>query len=103
MITPGDREDIIMTVLESFRSTDEKRLKIAGIVLSGGITPETPIVNLLTKAEIPVLLAKSDTYDVATTIHDLTVKIRPRDTEKINAVVKLIKDYVDLDSIVKGM
>lgn len=103
MITPGDREDMIMTALGCFREGDEKRLKVSGIVLSGGITPDAPIMNLLNKAQIPVLLARSDTYDVATTIHDLTVKIRPRDTDKINAVIKLIKDNVDLDKIFRGI
>ena len=103
MITPGDREDMIMTALSCFSEKDEKRLKVSGIILSGGITPEQPIMNLLYKAQVPVLLAKSDTYDVATSVHDLTVKIRPRDTEKIDAVVKLIKNNVDLDKILKGM
>ncbi|MDO8662484.1 MAG: AAA family ATPase [Candidatus Omnitrophota bacterium] len=103
MITPGDREDMVMTALSCFREHDEKRLKVSGIILSGGITPEQPIMNLLYKAQVPVLLAKSDTYDVATSIHDLTVKTRPRDKEKIDAVVKLIKDNVDVDRILKGM
>jgi hypothetical protein len=103
MITPGDREDMLMTALGCFRDSEEKRLKVCGIVLSGGITPDQPIMNLLNKAQIPVLLARADTYDVATTIHDLTVKIRPRDIDKINAVIKLIKDNVDLDKISKGM
>jgi BioD-like phosphotransacetylase family protein len=103
MITPGDREDLIMTALGCFRETEDKRLKVCGIVLSGGITPDQPIMNLLSKAEIPVLLAKSDTYDVATSIHDLTVKTRPQDTGKISAVIKLIKENVDLDAILKGM
>ncbi len=103
IITPGDREDMIMTALSCFRAQDDKRLKVSGIVLSGGITPEQPIMNLLYKAGVPVLQAKSDTYDVATSIHDLTVKIRPRDTEKIEAVVKLIRENVDLNKILKGM
>jgi BioD-like phosphotransacetylase family protein len=60
-------------------------------------------MNLLSKAEIPVLLAKSDTYDVATSIHDMTIKIRPQDSEKINAVKKLVKDNVNFDKILKGM
>jgi BioD-like phosphotransacetylase family protein len=103
MITPGDREDMIMTALSCFRDSESKKLKICGIILSGGIAPEAPLMNLLEKAEIPVLLARSDTYDVATTVHDLTVKIRPRDKEKVDAVVKLIKDHVDLDRILKGL
>lgn len=103
MITPGDREDMIMTVLECFRQDDVKRLKISGMILTGGIQPEQPIMNLLARAQVPVLLAKQDTYDVATVIHDLTVKIRPRDTEKISAVIKLIKEQVNLDLILKEM
>jgi len=104
MITPGDREDMIITALSCFREAgDNKKPKICGIVLSGGITPEPPLMNLLEKAEIPVLLARSDTYDVATTVHDLTVKIRARDKDKVEAVIKLIKDHVDLDRISKGI
>lgn len=103
MITPGDREDMIMTALGCFREAEEKRLKVCAIVLSGGITPDQPIMDLLSKAQIPVLLARKDTYDVATFIHDLTVKIRPRDKVKINTVVKLIQDNVDLDKILKGI
>ena len=103
IITPGDREDMIMTALSCFRDPENKKLKISGIILSGGITPEIPIMNLLIKADIPVLLAKSDTYDVATCIHDMTVKIRAQDKEKINAVIKLIEQHVDLDRIYKEM
>jgi len=103
MITPGDREDMIMTVLGCCREIDEKQLKVSGIVLSGGITPNQPIMDLLSRAKIPVLLAKTDTYTVATRIHDLTVKIRPQDTDKIKAVIKLIKETVDLDKITKGI
>ncbi|MFA5144404.1 MAG: AAA family ATPase [Candidatus Omnitrophota bacterium] len=103
MITPGDREDIIVSVLGCLREGSEKKLKVAGIILSGGITPDKPIMDLLGKAQIPVLLAKADTYGVATRVYDLTVKIRPQDTDKINAVIKLIKDNVDLDKISRGM
>jgi BioD-like phosphotransacetylase family protein len=103
MITPGDREDMIATALNAFCESADKRLKIAGLILSGGLTPPEPVMEQLRKAGIPVLLAKADTYDVATSVHDLTVKIRPSDKEKIEAVVKLIKDNVDLKSIMKGM
>jgi len=103
MITPGDREDMIMSALSCFRDSGNKKLKVCGMVLSCGITPEAPIMNLLEKAQIPVLLAKSDTYDVATCLHDLTVKIRPCDRDKIEAVVKLIQENVDFKKILKGI
>ncbi len=117
MITPGDREDMITIALNCFRDggnklennglasfgQSHKKLKVCGIVLTCGITPQGPIMELLAKAEIPVLLANSDTYDVATCVHDLTVKIRPCDRDKINAVVKLIKENVDFAKILKGI
>jgi BioD-like phosphotransacetylase family protein len=103
LITPGDREDMIMTALGCFRDSEEKKLKVCGLILSGGIVPAQPIMDLLGKAQIPVLLAKTDTYHVATTIYDLTVKIRPSDKNKVQAVVELIKKHVDLDKVLKGM
>ncbi len=103
LITPGDREDMIIAALGCYREMDRSRLKVSGIVLSGGIIPYQTIMDLLNKAEVPVLLAKYDTYSVATSLHDLTVQIRPMDAEKINAAIKLIKDNVDLDKILRGM
>ncbi|MFA6358079.1 MAG: AAA family ATPase [Candidatus Omnitrophota bacterium] len=103
MITPGDREDMILIALNCFRDAAKTRLKICGLVLTCGITPEPKIMELLFNAQIPVLLAKSDTYDVATCVHDITVKIRPADKDKIDAVVKLIKENVDFKKILKGI
>ncbi|MDD5155711.1 MAG: AAA family ATPase [Candidatus Omnitrophica bacterium] len=103
LITPGDREDMIMTALECVRDDNKGILKVSGIILSGGFVPENRVMELLNKARIPVLLAKNDTYDVSSTIHDLTVKIRPRDTVKVNTVIKLIKDNIDMDGILKGL
>ncbi len=103
LITSGDREDIIMTALGCYRQETKESLKVSGIILSGGIMPGPPIMDLLNKAGIPVLAAKDETYAVASLVHDLTVKIRPTDASKINAVVKLVKDNVDLETILKGM
>ena len=103
LITPGDRDDILKAALGCMRNGQEKKLKISGVVVSGGIEPSKEVVAALEEAQIPVLIAKTDTYDVATTIHDLTVKIRPRDTVKVNTAVKLINDNVDLNTILKGM
>jgi len=117
MITPGDRVDMINIALNCFRdstnrpeghglassSQSHKKLKICGMILTCGITPPQPVMDLLAKAQIPVLLSKSDTYDVATCVHDITVKIRPCDKEKINAVEKLIKENVDFNKILSHL
>lgn len=101
MITPGDREDMIIAVLSCFKETDKTPLKISGIILSGGIIPNKQIMELLNKAGIPVLLAGADTYKVASCVHDLTIKIKPQDSAKIGTVIKLIKERVDLEKICK--
>lgn len=103
LITPGDREDLIKVALECLVDGVSKRLKVSGMILSGGIIPSQEVIDLLVKANIPVLLAKSDTYKVASTLHDLSVKIRPCDRGKIDDVVKLIRNNVDLNTILKGI
>ena len=103
LITPGDREDIITGALGCFRDSSKKRLKLSGIILTGGMLPEQEVLDALCGVPVPVLLSQTDTYDVASSIHDLTIKIRPKDTEKINKVVNLVREHVDLDAILKGM
>lgn len=99
LITPGDREDMIEVALNCARDDQSKKPKVSGIILSGGFTPQGEVLDLLREARIPVLSADTDTYDVATTVHDLTVKMRPCDTLKVDAAVKLIKENVDFDAI----
>jgi len=99
VITPGNREDIIKLTLDLYG----QGCKVSGIVLTGDLLPGEDFINQTQQASIPVLLAKQDTYTVASSVHDLTVKIRPTDLEKIEIVKKLIRDYVDLDMIMKRM
>ncbi len=103
LIIPGDSDAMITTALQTYRETDKTKLKVSGIILSGSILPDEPIMDLLSKARIPVLLARTDTYSVSSCIHDLTVKIRPENTTKINTAIKLIKDNVDLDKILSRL
>lgn len=99
IITPGNREDIVKLVLDLCG----QGRKIAGMILTGDLMPPQELVNQIKNAAIPVLLTGFDTYTTASTIHDLTVKIRPTDKEKIETVENLIRDYVDLDRIMKGV
>jgi hypothetical protein len=101
LITPGGREDMLLAVLNCFRESDKNRPKISGVVLSGGIVPKIDIINSLKERSIAVMLARTDTFTVASAVHDITVKIRPQDKEKIDMVIKLVKDNVDLDRILK--
>ncbi len=103
LITPGDREDMVDAALRCFRGDSKDRLKISGLIFSGGIMPEAPLLERLKETSVPVLWAKEDTYSVAALIHDLTVKVRPHDKDKIDRIVALYKKHVDLEAILKGM
>ena len=102
IITPGDREDVLMTLLSAhLLSKSKKTFSISAIILTGGIVPNDKIMMLLEKASIPILLSKRHTYAVAAQIHDLAIKIRPEDKEKTKIATSLIEKYVDIRKILK--
>ncbi|MFH1777761.1 MAG: AAA family ATPase [Candidatus Omnitrophota bacterium] len=102
VITPGDRADIILSIITAHLLGKNKGgVRIAGIILTGGIIPHHTVMRLLKKTNVPVLLLTQDTYTVASKIHDLTIKIRPADEEKTKTIIKMVKNYVDVREIVR--
>lgn len=99
VITPGDREDMILAVIGYQMDKIIEGIQISGIVLSGGFKPHKTVVDLARRARIPLLLAKGDTYSVASQIHDLTVKIRPQDCAKTRMIKEMIEKYVDIRAL----
>ncbi len=105
LITPGDREDMILASLSlgCYFAKTRKGAHISGIVLTGNIIPHRSIMELVEQTELPVLLAKSDTYTTASRVHDLMIKIRPQDQEKIEVVKKIVKENIDIDKILERL
>lgn len=103
VITPGDREDVMMTILSAQLAGGEKEFDVVGMILTGGIMPHQEVMKIIKRTEIPILFSKEDTYRVAARVHDRTVKIRPEDKEKIDLVVNLTEDYVDINYIAKAL
>ena len=103
LITPGDREDMILASLSCHFVKSAKEIHISGIILTGNLIPHKRIISLVEQARIPVLLAKADTYSVASRVHDLMIKIRPQDKEKIDAVRRISKKYIELNKILERL
>lgn len=102
LITPGDREDMLMTLVSAhLLKKPKKDISISGIILTGGIVPNKKIMMLIENAKIPVLLSRQHTYKTASQIHDLAVKINPEDKDKTRLAARLVEDYVDIDAILK--
>ncbi|MFN7139593.1 MAG: DRTGG domain-containing protein, partial [Limisphaerales bacterium] len=76
---------------------------LAGIVLTGDLRPSKPVLKLISEMNFPVLLAKDDSYEVASKVHDLIVKTRPDDAEKIALIRDLIGQHVDVPRILKSI
>ncbi len=100
VITPGDREDVIVTACAA---ASEKGGGPSGMVLSGGIRPHDRIVELLRRSRMPVFLAREDSYTVASKIHDMPLRIQPNDGEKISHVQSLVSSHVEVDKIVNAL
>jgi BioD-like phosphotransacetylase family protein len=100
IITPGDREDIILAAgTIAFGQQDG----LAGIVLTGNLRPSENVLKVIRGMPFPVLLAAEDSYEVASCVHDLIVKTRPADTLKISLIRDLIAKHVDVNGILHSI
>ena len=101
LITPGDREDLIIAAGTALAGKKVERL--AGIVLTGNLRPSPSALKVIQEMSIPVLLTAQDSYEVASDVHDLTVKTRPADAEKILLIRDLIAKNVNLGKILEAL
>jgi BioD-like phosphotransacetylase family protein len=100
IITPGDREDLIMMVLNDDSKT-ASRNQLAGMVLTDGILPHETVMELIRQRSIPVISTQSDVSSATTTIARMTVKTEVGDRDKIGLIQKLIQDHVQVDRIIE--
>lgn len=98
VITPGDREDILLAAGASLNRSDLPG-NLAGIILTDNVRPSMEVLRIIREMPYPVLLAEGDSYEVASRVHDLTVKTRPADTRKIEAIREMVARYVDVRAI----
>ncbi|MDP8257957.1 MAG: AAA family ATPase [Candidatus Aadella gelida] len=101
VITPGNRIDLINLLIKAHTGRFCVPKRIAGIILSGGIAPKRRTYNALKKANIPTLMSDLNTYDVSSKVHDLRVKIKARDINKVKLVMDMIGKYVDIDRVIR--
>jgi BioD-like phosphotransacetylase family protein len=101
LITPGDREDIVLAACTGIDAQSEE--KMAGIVLTGGLRPVEGVLKIIRTMPIPVLLAQADSYEVASKVHTLIVKTRPADAEKISLIRDIVAKNVNVKKIINSL
>ncbi len=100
LIVPADREEIIGAAADWMKSSKEP---IAGIVLSDDVKPSDAILKQLRGFPCPVLRASQDSYKAASEVHDLIIKTRPDDVQKISLIQEIISKHVNLDRILDAL
>ncbi len=98
MIVPADREELI----ETAASAGETGLptKLSGMILTDDLKPSNRVLKIVRRMPYPVYLTSQNSYQVASTVHDLIVKTRPGDAAKIALIRDLVKTHVDVGNIV---
>ncbi|MFJ1381484.1 phosphate acetyltransferase [Capnocytophaga canimorsus] len=98
-VIPADRSDLIVGTVTASNSTNYPR--VAGIVLYGGFSLEKSIVKILdgTHKIMPIMLAKSGTFETANRIGKIKSKIYPENTEKIRLSIQLFEKYAEVDGL----
>jgi len=99
IITPGDREDLIMLVLHE-EAKNSGRGYLAGVVLTDAILPSENVMQLIRERSIPFISTTADISTAATNIGHMTVKTEVGDCDKIGVIQKLIQEHVQVDRII---
>ncbi|WP_445732320.1 phosphate acetyltransferase [Mariniflexile sp.] len=99
VITPGDRADIILGALQA--NISKNYPKISGIILTGGLIPEEPILKLIEglSSVVPIVSVKDGTYSVTNHIGSIKSKIYAENTEKIETSISTFDIHVDTDKL----
>lgn len=101
IIAPGDREDIVLAAAAASQANPEAAL--SGLVLTDNLRPGPATLEVVRQLGFPVLLAQADSYEVASQVHDIIVKTRPDDAEKIAVIRDLIAQHVDVAKLLGAL
>lgn len=101
LITPGNREDFIFSALSGWVLGVTKKYHISGIIATYGRKPPKKVIEIIKRINIPLIIAKEDSFSVARQISRMIFKLRAEDKTKIKETEALIETYVDVDRILK--
>ncbi|MCW8194728.1 phosphate acetyltransferase [Proteobacteria bacterium 005FR1] len=96
LVTPGDREDIVMaTALTALNG-----VRLAGLMLTGGLMPDDRVVELCRRAldtGLPVLRTETNTYETARQLANLSTAIPVDDPARIEQAMEAIATRIDAE------
>ncbi|WP_053975816.1 phosphate acetyltransferase [Mangrovimonas xylaniphaga] len=99
LIMPGDRADLILGSLQAHLSSNYPN--ISGIVLTGGLMPEEPILKLIDGLSnvVPIVSVNKGTFEVTQRIGSIKSNIYAESKEKILTSIATFQKNVAIDDI----
>ena len=100
IVTPGDRADIIVAMLQANLSKNYP--KVAGMILSGGLEIEEPIIQLIEGLEtvIPIIQVDTGTFETVNIVGSVQSRIYAENKTKIELAISTFEKYIDGEAIV---
>ena len=98
VITPGDREDILMAASLKILSG----VPVAGLLLTCGTAPSPAVQGIISPAlsqNVPVLLTEHDTFATAYALAHQDQTIPADDTERMETMVEFVAEHVDAEEL----
>ena len=101
VITPGDRADIILGALQANASSNYPR--ITGIILTGNLIPEEPILKLIegVQSTVPIVSVDGGTFGISNKIGAVKAKIYASNSKKILLALDTFDTYINVERLNK--
>lgn len=99
LITPGNREDFIFSALSGWVLGVTRKYHISGIISTYGKRPSEKVIEVVERANVPLIMVNEDSFTAASQISSMIFKLRAEDQVKIQETQALIAQYVNVDRI----
>lgn len=96
VITPGDREDIMVACCMAAITG----VPLAGMILTGGLEPDSRIVKLCMRAfdtGMTILSTTADTYATANHLSRIGIEVPADDFDRLELVITSVAEEIDVD------
>jgi len=90
IIVGGDRTDIQLVAIEN---------RVKCLILSGSLYPNNTIIARAEANEVPILVARDDTYTVAKKIEGIVGEFSLEEEAKIERGINLVDEYFDFEKL----
>jgi phosphate acetyltransferase len=99
LLTPADRSDVVVAVGMAALS----HIPLAGLILTGDTDPEERILRFCRPAletGLPLLRVKTNSYDTATRLYQLSGAVAADDLERIKDAIEYVAQTLDTDWLI---